>query len=654
MTDFIYDIEIYLNVFTLTMINANTEEDLVYEVSHRKNDFAKLVKALRFLAERDARMVGFNNYGFDYPILHKLLNNLNPSANAKQVIALAFDKSTSIFKADHSDRFAHLIWDNEQVVPQVDLFKIHHFDNNARATSLKVLEFNMRSNDIRDLPFEPGTTLTDDEIDTLIEYNRHDARETLKFYKKSKDLIKFREALSQKYDRNFLNHNDTKIGKDYFIMQLENSLGDKACYVKKNGKRQPRQTKRNSIKLSNVLFPYVQFERPEFKAVIDWLNAQTIYETKGVFTRLDVESLGELTHYTNQKAIKGKIKNLNTVVDGFQFDFGTGGIHGSIPSCTVYSDDEYVICDLDVTSYYPSLAICNRIYPEHLSPKFCDIYADMKHQRTQYKKGSPENAMLKLALNGVFGDSNNQYSPFFDPQYTMSITINGQLLLCMLSESLMEIDNLKMIQANTDGITVILPRNKLEQLKGKCSQWELETGLDLEYAYYSRMFIRDVNNYIAEYEDGSLKRKGAYEYKLDWAKNHSSLVIQKAVEAKLIHNTDIREFITNHQDIFDFFLRAKVPRTSKLIFRTEDNDTQIQNITRYYISQDGGSLIKVMPPLPGKDEYREIGINKGWLVTPMNQVNSTELPNINYDFYIEEAEKMVKPLMNKFIVKEAA
>jgi hypothetical protein len=38
--------------------------------------------------------------------------------------------------------------------------------------------------------------------------------------------------------------------------------------------------------------------------------------------------------------------------------------------------------------------------------------------------------------------------------------------------------------------------------------WQNKTKLKLEKAVYQRMIIRDVNNYIAIYDDGSLKTKG--------------------------------------------------------------------------------------------------------------------------------------------------
>ena len=257
----------------------------------------------------------------------------------------------------------------------------------------------------------------------------------------------------------------------------------------------------------------------------------------------------------------------------------------------VESNDEYIIEDWDVASYYPNLAIKNKLAPAHLGETFCEIYEDIYNQRKGYAKGTAENAMLKLALNGVYGDSNSQYSPFYDPKFTMSITINGQLLLCMLAEKLMNAEQVEMIQINTHGLTVRYPRWMKEWVHSVCQWWQDLTKLTLEDVEYNCMFIRDVNNYIGEYTDGKVKRKGAYEYELGWHQNHSALVVPKAAEAALIHGKDIRYFIEHHSDVMDFMLRAKVPRSTRLEWGGE----QIQNTTRYYVSTDGDILEKVMP-----------------------------------------------------------
>lgn len=684
--DWIYDLETYPNIFTMCVVRDDKKEAFVFEISDRKDQSKEMRSFLKRLYNNKDRMVGFNNLGFDYIIIHEFLRSKSFGYNE------AYDLASDIIGAmKQDDRFAFYIPEHKHFIQQVDLFKIHHFDNKARMTSLKMIEFNMRSNTIEDLPFEVGTELNDEQKDILIHYNKHDVKETLKFYYESLTEIKFREDLSVKYKKNFINFNDTKIGKEYFIDNLEKALPG-SCYDYSTGRRQLRQSKRpDGINLGEVVFDYINFERDEFKAVVNWLNNQTIKQTKGVFTDILESDLGEeLASFSNlrtkrqrfnskpqqrsidkflrekplgwieEKTLKSKkvsywknwnvADNLNVVVDGFQFDFGTGGIHGSIPNCIFKSDDEYIIKDLDVASYYPNLAISNNLFPEHLSKNFCDIYLDVYNQRKEFpkKKFPSENKMLKLALNGVYGDSNNKFSPFYDPKYTMSITINGQLLLCLLAERLMKINDLTLIQVNTDGLTVKIKRSELSKLYEVTEWWQKLTKLELEEADYSAMYIRDCNNYIAVYTNGDVKRKGAYQYSdLGWHQNQSMLVVPKAVEHKLLGRGEIRDFIINHDDPWDFMLRTKVPRSSRLVSVDDDgNETLQQNICRYYACTTGEYLVKIMPPLPKEpDKERRIGIDSGWKVKICNDFNRDFDGNIDYEYYIEAANKLVNPIL---------
>lgn len=659
--DVVYDIETYPNIFTFYAVHAKTGKEWYFEISQWRHDVSELIEFMDILRQQQCRMVGFNNIGFDYPILHFIYKKFY-RITVGDIYQKAMDIIANMSISDEmsltdNQKFAYIIKDSERIVEQIDLFKIHHFDNRARSTSLKALEFSMRSDNIEDLPFPVGSVLTLDQVLVLRRYNRHDVMETLKFYHHSLDHIRFREELTKKYQRNFMNHNDTKIGKDYFIMRLE-ERNPGCCYQYTNYKRFVKQTKRDYIVLADVILPYITFREPEFNRILNWFRSQTINETKGVFN------------------------DVHCVINDFRFDFGTGGIHGSIESRIVRSDENHVIIDFDVASYYPNLAIVNKFYPDHLGLDFCTIYEDVYQQRKSYAKGTAENAMLKLALNGVFGDSNNIYSPFYDPQYTMSITINGQLLLCMLAESLMSVDNIQIIQINTDGVTVRCPRILVDRVNQIKNDWEQLTGLQLETAEYKMMVIKTVNDYIAEYPNGKLKRKGSYEYVMGWHQNPSALVVPKAAEAALIHRQDIRLFINNHTDYMDFMIRAKVPRSSSLEWGGE----KVANIARYYISTNGKPLEKVMPPpSPGKagqykkkngittqyyhkilaeigDDWddrihtknkskyalRRTGINSGWLVTLCNDITDIhsikDMTGLNYDWYVKEAEKLVLPL----------
>lgn len=609
--DYVFDIETYPNVFTLAVEHAEAPLHWMFEISDLRNDSRQIVEFLQFLKETDSRMVGFNNLGFDYPVIHTLIRMGQSDANT------LYQKAMAIINAQDEDggRWMHSVKPSDQFVQQIDLFKIHHFDNRARATSLKVLEFNMRSDSIEDLPFPVGTVLTREQIEVLKSYNKHDVAQTKAFYYHTLDMIHFREELTRKYARDFMNHNDTKIGKDYFTMKLEEA--GVACYDFGPNGRTPRQTKRPVIHLKDAILPWINFEHPEFNRVMNWLKAQTITETKGVFT------------------------DLTATVNGFTFVFGLGGIHGSVESEVIESDGEYVIVDLDVTSYYPNLAITNGFHPAHLGKEFVSIYKHLFEQRKQYPKKSAESAMLKLALNGVYGDSNNQFSIFYDPLFTMSITLNGQLLLCLLAEGLMHIPGLRLIQVNTDGLTVRVPRSHKMLVDLARAAWQSRTGLNLEEAVYKAMMIRDVNSYIGVFEDGSTKRKGAYEYKVGWHQNAGGLVVPKVAEKVLVDGAPIRETVEQWPEIMDFMLRTKVPRSSHLAIEWDGQQPQkIQNITRYYIAEGGGRLFKYMPPLKGKTEWRKIGVESGWGVQVCNDINDAGKLPVDFDYYVRDVEKL--------------
>jgi len=694
--DYGWDIETYPNVTTYRFIHIASDQRWKFEISDRINQIAELIEFVKALQNVNARMVGYNNVSFDWPVMQRIVEN--PWWGVNEI----YQQSQKHFNGTQDEKHKLKIWPNDRLVEQLDLYLIHHFDNANRRTRLKDIEFAMRMKNIEDLPYPVGTVLTDPQKDVLHDYNEHDVIATILFYARTIAQIEFRETLSAKYDRDFMNHNDTKIGKDFIIMNLEKA--GIPCYDKVPGQsRQPRQTLRPTIDLGQVIFPYIKFEQPEFQRIHRYLASQTIEGTKGVF------------------------KDLIAQVDGLNYIIGTGGLHASVQSQIFHTNDTHQIVDVDVASFYPNLAIKNKLFPAHLSEAFCDIFLDVYNLRKSFPKGTPENAMLKLALNGVYGDSNAKFSPYYDPFFTMLITNNGQLLLCMLAEQLIKIPGLKMIQANTDGLTFHCPHEYMDHQRDICKWWEGFTLLELEEATYSRMFIKNVNAYIAEYETGKLKTIKSYKSTdLGWHQDFSSLVVPKAAEAALVRGESIRDFINNHTDPFDFMIRKKTRNSDDLVMRwpgVDGVEDIMPGVFRYFVSNEGGTITTLSPPTgtPGTwkrankltNEYydlimsdlrtmavniekgdamgflnhtvdkngnhvivntatgethtlddegvphdprintknmskhkerKETGVTVGWVVTDCMDADRFNWSELNREYYITEAEKLVNPL----------
>ena len=133
-----------------------------------------------------------------------------------------------------------------------------------------------------------------------------------------------------------------------------------------------------------------------------------------------------------------------------------------------------------------------------------------------------------------------------------------------------------------------------------------------------------------------VKRKGAYEYDLDWHQNAGGLVIPKVTELVLVYDKPIRETVESWPEKMDFMLRTKVPRSSYLQW----GDEQVQNISRYYVCKGGKPLYKWMPPLAKKPgEWRKFSVESGWTVQICNDIADATLP-VDYDYYIQEVEKL--------------
>tara|TARA_R110002096_G_scaffold126982_4_gene274390 strand:- start:4179 stop:6128 length:1950 start_codon:yes stop_codon:yes gene_type:complete len=644
---YIYDIEMYPNFFLTVFYCLETEVHLIFEISKRKDDTKKLASFLS--KNKGCILIGFNNVAYDYQMLHYFILQLSKDLKSAQLVGRLFKKSISLGSAMKKGINTKI---GKPLFKNIDLFLINHFNNKAKMVSLKELEFNMRMENIQELPFPFDTGVTCEQMDVLIEYCKHDVKATKLFYNHCLPNIEFRERMSELYGIDLTNANDVKIGEEILIDALSNKLEWEKEDIKE------MRTYRNAMKIEEIVLSYISFSSEEFTTFLQWWKTKVIYETKGQFSKLPLEDVAIILPYTFRNFVSKntKLEKLNIVYKDFQFDFGTGGIHGIISPGVWKANDDYQLILVDVSSYYPNLSSKNGFCPAHF-PKdiFVEIVDMLYQQRMQGKEDGDMEIVkaIKLALNGaLYGKSNDKFSCMYDPQMMMSICVNGQLLLVMLAEQFLKID-IEVVQINTDGILIYVQRHKKRVVDMLCNKWMKLTKLKLDYDHFDLVAQKDCNNYVARYTNGKIKSKGsAFSYKnLDWHKNHSALIIPRAVEAYFLDSISPEEFIPKHaenpENLYDFFLRAKlVKREYKLYGRLGEERHRLQKITRYFVAKEGMTLEKEMPPLKDKIGTRIAAIEKGFQVIPCNDLsnfNPEEIRNnLNYQYYIDKALKIIE------------
>ncbi len=177
-----------------------------------------------------------------------------------------------------------------------------------------------------------------------------------------------------------------------------------------------------------------------------------------------------------------------------------------------------------------------------------------------------------------------------------------------------------------------------------CKNFEKETLLQLEYAEYSKMVINNVNNYLAVYTNGKVKRKGdMFEIYEDFVnmkayhKNPSFLIIPLALQEYFVRGVDYRTFIKNHDNIFDFCAGIKKKSNFEFVWLEDGELKYGQKVTRYFVSKNGTYLVKRYA------DGRESKIESGWKTTVLNKIVDTDARNykIDHNYYIKAVEKIV-------------
>lgn len=352
-TGYIYDIECLGNTHTATFLDIVTKEVKVFIINHLQDDRKEYFDFL-FWCIKNAAYLGFNNVGYDYPVLHKIMQQ---RAKLEQLnandCAIAIKKiSDEVITSEYAN-----IREKDVMIPQVDLYLVYHYNNKNKSCSLKMLEYVMRMENIEEMPFHHTYFLqTQNELNLLVDYNIHDVNATYKFYTYSKDYLDMRRTLSNIFGFNFTNFNDPKIGEQIFLHKLSEELN-----IAKNEIKNRREDV-SVIDFQSIIIPELTFETKPYQALLNFYKKlkPTVEEIKGMLTDYNIakSEISELLPYLDNsvikvKKIKGKKTKVATKVSvlngSISIDYGSGGAHGVGKSRTIWKKENgYTCLDIDV------------------------------------------------------------------------------------------------------------------------------------------------------------------------------------------------------------------------------------------------------------------------------------------------------------------
>lgn len=376
------------------------------------------------------------------------------------------------------------------------------------------------------------------------------------------------------------------------------------------------------VPLNDVILPIIEFQTPELKKLLMHMKTLTVSPGRDGW---------------NQKFY----------FYGTTISIGVGGLHSANEPEIIKPAEDEILLDADAASLYPSLLIEWNFAPKHLGEAFLQTYSRIKAERIEAKHNGnkTKNETLKLALNAVTGLMQSEYSWLYSPKDVMRIRMNGQLLLLMLAERLILATDCRVIQYNTDGIFILLKRDKLDIYNQVVKEFEKLSRLQFEADEFEAFYQYAINDYIAvgkgfsETQDINLvKLKGMFITKTILGKGMDAKIIPEAIVNYFLYNIPISQTIRSCTDFYKFLTYQKVDKKFDVYY----NEKKISRINRFYYSTDGYYLIKVDP----KDyipKYIKLDANSN--VTIVNNITKKDIPkNINYLYYEEQANKIVQLL----------
>ena len=609
----VFDVEVYPNYFIVSFKSIQSKKIVYFELS---DTLTFLPEKLKWVLENFC-CISFNGIKYDSIILTCVLEGATTDQLwhiTEQIITFQANPRDIL----HSCGIKKLQFNHIDLIEVAPLF-----------ASLKGYGGRMHVPRMQDLPFRPGTFLTEEQIEICRWYNFNDLEQTEYLYQELKTQIELRENLSVQYNQDLRSKSDAQIAEAVLNAEI-GKLNNAKCQ---------RPTIEPGTKYKYKVPSFLKFDTPLMQKVLDLVKISDFIVGEDGSIKLPSE-----------------IAKLDISIASSCYRMGIGGLHSSEKSKTYIAGNGFRIIDKDVTSYYPQIVLNQHLFPQHLSRNFLIAFRSLVKMRLAAKSsakalekeyGLKENMppdilikfkqfeviaeSLKIVINGTFGKFGSMWSVVYAPDLLIQVTISGQLFILMLIERL-ELAGITVVSANTDGIVSKFEEFQKPTFDAVVKQWEIDTSFETEETEYSGLYSRDVNNYIAISTKGKVKTKGAYGLgeKSRLSKNPTGAICSESVIAFLKNKTPIEKTIRDCKNIEEF-VHVRHATGGAL----KDGEYLGKTLRWYYAEGIEGELI-----------YAKNGnkIPKSEGAKPLMTLPNEFPQDINYDWYIREAEEMLADL----------
>ena len=582
----IFDFEVYPNWHHVTFLNEGGEMIQFNSPIDRKS----LIDVIKHQT-----LVGFNNRNYDNLILSAVLTGFS--------VDEVYHLSTELITSDQPSWQIRKSYGLDDLTKNTALDFVDLQPLVAGFIGLKLLGARMHHPKLQELPFDPSLPLDGVQQNIVAEYCKNDCRITKKLYDKLKDQLALRADMSAKYKVDLRSSGDAGIAEKVLLAEYSKATGTTASKVKKSiVKREAYQYKAPA---------FIQPTTPQVHQLM-----------------ADMEASDYKVSASGHPELPEVLKNRIISIGDKSFKIGLGGLHSIDCSGMFEADDDYLIVDVDVTSYYPAIIILTGWHPPHMTSAFNTTFKSLVDRRIAAKNaGNVADAYsLKIVVNSTFGKTGDKYSALYSPNLVIGITLTGQLALLTLIEGMSSV-GLDVISANTDGVTVRLRKGYEKLLMRVCANWEKITGFNLERSDYRLLSQRDVNSYIAITTDDAVKAKGALAVHADLTHNPAGDIIQVAVSEYLKSGKSIESTILGSTNLTDFLFVRKVTGGA-----TKD-DEPLGSVVRWYYST--GTTTPILYVKSGNKVPKSDG------AMPVQDLPDCFPGDIDYSIYIDQAKEIL-------------